>query len=319
MLDVGRHQILKFKSTMAIPDFQSLMLPLLKAASDGQSHSINNVCEKLATEFSLTEEELNQYLASGSQKIFYNRVYWAKAYLKMAGLVENVSRGFFKITLVGVDVLKQQPSEINIKFLRRFQSFIDSTTKRDEEKEINTSEVVEVNIDKTPEEIISNNYLKIRKALAFELLSKVKQCTPAFFETLVVDLLVKMGYGGSLKEAGKATRLTNDGGIDGIIKEDKLGLDVIYIQAKRWESQSVGRPDIQSFVGALDGQRANKGVFITTSKFADSAIEYVKTISKKVILIDGEQLANFMIDYGLGISTFTTYELKKIDHDYFED
>ncbi len=148
-------------------------------------------------------------------------------------------------------------------------------------------------------------------------MQKIKASPPAFFERLVVELLVKMGYGGSLKDAGRATRLTNDEGIDGIIKEDKLGLDFIYIQAKRWDNQAVGRPDIQSFVGALDGQRANKGIFITTSRFADTAIEYVKTITKKVILMDGEQLSNYMIDYGLGVSTFATYELKKIDNDYF--
>jgi restriction system protein len=170
---------------------------------------------------------------------------------------------------------------------------------------------------KTPEEILDASYQKIRSALAQELLLKIKASPPVFFERLVVELLVKMGYGGSLKDAGKATRLTNDEGIDGIIKEDKLGLDFIYIQAKRWNQQPVGRPDIQSFVGALDGQRANKGIFITTSRFADTALEYVKTITKKVILIDGEELANYMIDYGLGVSTFATYDLKKVDHDYF--
>ena len=152
-----------------------------------------------------------------------------------------------------------------------------------------------------------------------DLLDTIKNCSPAFFEKLVIDLLTKMGYGGSLKDAGKGTKLTNDEGIDGIIKEDKLGLDFIYIQAKRWDNQAVGRPDIQSFVGALDGQRANKGIFITTSRFADTATAYVKTISKKVILMDGEQLANYMIEYGLGVSSFATYELKKIDNDYFEE
>ena len=169
----------------------------------------------------------------------------------------------------------------------------------------------------TPEEILEASYQNIRRNLAQELLQKIKISPPAFFERLVVELLVKMGYGGSIEDAGKATRLTNDEGIDGIIKEDKLGLDFIYIQAKRWDTQSVGRPDIQSFVGALDGQRANKGIFITTSKFADTAAEYVKTITKKVILIDGEQLANFMIDYNLGVSTIASYELKKVDNDYF--
>lgn len=301
---------------MPIPDFQKLILPLLKTVSDGQSHSISITHDILAKQFRLSDEEINQYLQSGSQKIFYNRVYWAKAYLKMAGLVENTHRGHFKITKAGTEILAKPLTDINIKFLKQLPTFIENSSKK-EEKEI--SSLVESDQTKTPEEILAANFLEIRKTLSLELLSKVKLCTPAFFENLVVELLVKMGYGGSFKEAGKATRLTNDGGIDGIIKEDKLGLDVIYIQAKRWDTQSVGRPDIQSFVGALDGQRASKGVFITTSKFADSAIEYVKTITKKVILIDGEQLTNYMIDYNLGVSTFTSYELKKIDNDYFGD
>ncbi|MBS1574610.1 MAG: restriction endonuclease, partial [Bacteroidetes bacterium] len=214
------------------------------------------------------------------------------------------------------DALSKNPKEINLRFLKQFPGYLENAGRTKEgEKPSDTS--ADIELKETPEEIIANNFLKIRKNLALELLSKVKVCTPAFFENLVVELLVKMGYGGTIKEAGKATRLTSDGGIDGIIKEDKLGLDFIYIQAKRWDNQSVGRPDIQSFVGALDGQRATKGVFITTSKFADTAIEYVKTITKKVILIDGEQLTNYMIDYGLGVSTFTTYDLKKVDHDYF--
>lgn len=301
---------------MAIPDFQKLMLPLLKSVGDGEMHSISATHDTLAGQFKLTDEEVNQYLPSGSQKIFYNRVYWAKAYLKMAGLVENIHRGHFKITEVGTEILSRPLTDINIKFLKQLPSFVEGIGKK-EEKESNS--VVESDATKTPEEILAANFLEIRKTLSLELLSKVKNCTPAFFENLVVELLVKMGYGGSFKEAGKATRLTNDGGIDGIIKEDKLGLDVIYIQAKRWDTQAVGRPDIQSFVGALDGQRANKGVFITTSRFADSAIEFVKTITKKVILIDGELLTNYMVDYNLGVSTFTNYELKKIDHDYFGD
>lgn len=181
------------------------------------------------------------------------------------------------------------------------------------------AEEKEVSIENaTPEEVLESAYLSIRKALAHDLLDKIKQCPPAFFEKLVVELLVKMGYGGTIKDAGQATKLTNDGGIDGIIKEDRLGLDFIYLQAKRWDSQPVGRPDVQSFVGALDGQRANKGVFITTSGFTASALEYVKSISKKVILMDGLQLANYMIDYGLGVSTTATYDLKRVDHDYFE-
>jgi restriction system protein len=303
---------------MPIPDFQTLMLPFLKHIGDDQEHSTTETHDTLATNFNLTDEERNQYLPSGNQKTFYNRVFWAKAHLKMAGLLENTKRGHFKITQLGKTSLDKKPTEINIKYLRHFPDYLENIG-RTKEGEKAVEPVSDMEVKETPEEILENNFLKIRKNLALELLSKVKQCTPAFFESLVVELLVKMGYGGTIKEAGKATRLTSDGGIDGIIKEDRLGLDFIYIQAKRWDTQSVGRPDVQSFVGALDGQRATKGVFITTSKFADTAIEYVKTITKKVILIDGEQLTNYMIDYGLGVSTFTTYEVKKIDNDYFGD
>lgn len=303
---------------MPIPDFQTLMLPFMQHIADGQEHTTTETHDTLAKLFNLTDEEANQYLPSGNQKIFYNRVFWAKAHLKMAGLIENIKRGHFKITQVGKDALSKKPTEINLRFLKQFPGYLENAGRTKEgEKIIDPS--IDIELKETPEEILANNFLKIRKNLALELLSKVKVCTPAFFENLVVELLVKMGYGGTIKEAGKATQLTSDGGIDGIIKEDKLGLDFIYIQAKRWDNQSVGRPDIQSFVGALDGQRATKGVFITTSKFADTAIEYVKTITKKVILIDGEQLTNYMIDYGLGVSTFTTYDLKKVDHDYFGD
>lgn len=303
---------------MPIPDFQTLMLPFMQHIADGQEHTTTDTHDTLAKQFNLTDEEVNQYLPRGVQKIFYNRVFWAKAHLKMAGLIENIKRGHFKITQAGKDVLSKNPKEINLRFLKQFPGYLENTG-RTKVGETVIGHSVDTEIKETPEEILANNFLKIRKNLALELLSKIKVCTPVFFENLVVELLVKMGYGGTIKEAGKATRLTNDGGIDGIIKEDKLGLDFIYIQAKRWDNQSVGRPDIQSFVGALDGQRATKGVFITTSKFADTAIEYAKTITKKVILIDGEQLTNYMIDYGLGVSTFTTYDLKKVDHDYFGD
>jgi len=301
---------------MNIPDFQSIMLPFLTSIGDGREYSTKETLQTLAAHFGLTEEQLNEMLPSRNQTIFYNRVTWAKAHLKMASLVENTKRGHFKISQLGLDTLKKRPSQINLKFLKQFPDYLENSGRVKGEQKTNSIE--EPDTDETPEEIIDLNYLKIRNTLALELLSKIKSCSPAFFENLVVELLVKMGYGGTIKEAGKATKLTGDGGIDGIIKEDRLGLDFIYIQAKRWDSQPVGRPDIQSFVGALDGQRASKGVFITTSRFADSAVSYVKTISKKVILIDGEQLANYMIDYGLGVSSFITYDLKRIDNDYFE-
>jgi restriction system protein len=301
---------------MPIPDFQSIMSPLLKFTGDNKEHSLRDAIESLAEYFKLTPDEQQELLASGSQAIFDNRVGWSKTHLLKAGLLESPRRSIFKITERGLMVLGDNPLQINMAYLRRFPEYIDFIKPSNGSSSNEITEKIDV-FEATPQEILIASYLKIRTTLAQELLQKVKNCHPAFFERLVVDLLVKMGYGGSLKDAGNATRYSSDGGIDGIIREDKLGLDVIYIQAKRWESQNIGRPDIQSFVGALDGHRSTKGIFITTSKFAETAVEYVKTISKKVILIDGEQLANFMIDYNLGVSVVDIYEIKKIDNDFF--
>jgi len=301
---------------LPIPDFQSIMSPLLKFTGDNKEHSLRDAIESLAEYFKLTPDEQQELLASGSQAIFDNRVGWSKTHLLKAGLLESPRRSIFKITERGLMVLGDNPLQINMAYLRRFPEYIDFIKPSNGSSSNEITEKIDV-FEATPQEILIASYLKIRTTLAQELLQKVKNCHPAFFERLVVDLLVKMGYGGSLKDAGNATRYSSDGGIDGIIREDKLGLDVIYIQAKRWESQNIGRPDIQSFVGALDGHRSTKGIFITTSKFAETAVEYVKTISKKVILIDGEQLANFMIDYNLGVSVVDIYEIKKIDNDFF--
>ena len=301
-----------------IPDFQTIMLPLLKSIQDGREYSTAKIIETLAKEFNLTEEELNQFLPSGTQKTFHNRVYWAKAHLKMAGLTEDIKRGFFKITDEGEKLLMQNPTVVNLKLLKQIPAYVDWLDKSKEEsnkEEIDTC--VESEIE-TPEEIIERNFLKIRKNLALELLSKVQNSTPAFFENLVVELLVKMGYGGSIKDAGKAIGKSGDEGIDGIIKEDKLGLDVIYIQAKKWNNV-VGRPEIQKFVGALAGQGAKKGIFITTAKFTKEAREYQPKNEIKIVLIDGEQLADFMIDYDLAVSQKDKYIIKQIDYDYFDE
>lgn len=303
---------------MPIPDYQSIMLPLLTLTSDNNEHSLRETIELLATQFNLTDEEREELLPSGTQAIFDNRVGWAKTHILKAGLLESPRRSIFRITTRGQQALAQNPTAINVNFLRQYPEYVEFI--RPNNNSNNDQTVITQQIEQsqaTPEEILESAYQNIRRNLAQELLIRIKASPPRFFERLVVELLVKMGYGGSLKDAGRTTQLTNDEGIDGVIKEDKLGLDVIYIQAKRWDNNAVGRPDIQSFVGALDGQRANKGIFITTSRFADTATQYVKTITKKVILIDGEELANYMIDYGLGVSTFTTYELKKIDSDYF--
>ena len=297
---------------MSVPDYQSLMLPVLKNVSDGKEHKIRDIIETLAIEFQLTDEDRKELLPSGQQSIFDNRVAWAKTYLKKAGLVDSPKRAIIIITQRGLDVLDQKPLGINVRFLKRFPEFIEfQTSKRDEE-------VQEEIFQQTPEETLDNAYIRIRKSLSQELLSKVIDLSPSFFERLVVELLVRMGYGGSIKDAGKAIGKTGDEGIDGTIKEDKLGLDIIYIQAKRWQQGNVvGRPEIHKFVGALAGQGAKKGIFITTSSFTKDALEYNPKNETKIVLIDGEQLAQYMIDHNLGVTTQQTYEIKRLDNDYF--
>lgn len=301
---------------MPIPDFQSIMLPLLTELKDGEEHSTTQVYERLAQAFTLSEEQLNKYLPSGNQKVFYNRVFWAKAHLKMAGLLENTKRGHFKITNEGRLALDKNLPQINIAFLKQYPSYLESLNKSKEPVVVNLDETLKY--FETPEESLDNSYVKIRENLAIELMSKVRSSTPQFFENLVVELLVKMGYGGSKQEAGQSIGRSGDEGIDGIIKEDKLGLDVIYIQAKRWQGV-VGRPEIQKFVGALAGQGAKKGVFITTSNFTSEAKNYQPKNDTKIVLIDGEQLAEYMIDFNLGVTPQRSYEIKRIDNDYFEE
>ena len=301
---------------MAIPDFQSIMLPLVRHCGDGQEHATSDTVEALATEFSLSEDERKALLPSGVQEIFVNRVAWAKSHLKMAGLLESPRRGVFKITPRGQDVLQKKPTAINLKFLHQFPEYVQFRSIRRTKAE--TSDEADNGHTGTPEESLEVAYAKIRDDLAVDILQRLKICSPAFFERLVVEVIVKMGYGGSRQDAGKAIGRSGDGGIDGMIKEDKLGLDAIYIQAKRWEN-TVGRPEIQKFVGALTGQRARKGLFITTSDYSGEAHDYVSRIETKVVLIDGETLAQLMIDHNVGVSTITTYELKKIDTDYFTE
>lgn len=305
-----------------IPDYQSLMLPLLKFVNEQREFSVQECIEFLAKAFNLSEVELNEWLPSKKQKIFYNRVYWAKAHLKMAGVLENTKRGFFKITERGINLLSEKPEQINVKYLMSkyvdYSVMIGAFRKDKKEPENSASIEPDIQINKTPEELIESGYLNIRQSLEQELLSKLKSVQPSFFERIVVELLVKMGYGGSIQDAGKAIGRSGDEGIDGIIKEDKLGLDVIYIQAKRWQGV-VGRPEVQKFVGALAGQRAKKGVFITTSYFTKEATDYALQMDTKVVLIDGEKIAQYMIDYNLGVSIQNTYEIKKIDLDFFEE
>ncbi len=271
----------------------------------------------LAKEFNLSQEEKEELLASGRKPIFYDRVGWARTYLGQAKLLESPKRGFFKITKRGIELLNQNPKIVNDKTLHQFSEFQDFLGRKSKKPEKTVVESNNQNLN-TPEESLETAYQTIRNALATEILDKVKSCSPIFFERLVVELLVAMGYGGTLQDAGKAVGKSGDGGIDGIIKEDRLGLDVIYLQAKRWEG-NVSRPEIQKFAGALLGNQARKGVFITTSDFTKEAKDYVKTISSNIILLNGEELAELMIDYNVGVSVATNYQIKKMDSDYFSE
>ncbi len=302
---------------MAIPDFQTVMRPLLEVASDGKQHSNRDAREILALRFKLTDGEKNALLPSGRQGIFMNRVAWAKAYLQQAGLLETPQRGHFRITERGRQALEKAPERITIGFLQQFPEFVEfrSPTRRQQHNQL---EPETEEAGRTPEETLEAAHLSLRTELAAELLTRVKKSSPNFFERLVVELLLKMGYGGSREEAGEAVGSSGDEGIDGVINEDRLGLDTIYLQAKRWEG-TVGRPEIQKFVGALHGKRAKKGVFITTSSFSGDARDYVKNIEPKVVLIDGRQLADLMIDFNIGVDPVIAYEIKKITLDYFEE
>ena len=302
---------------MAIPDYQTLMLPLLRFAADGSEHTTREAVEVLAAEFQLTATERNELLASGQQPIFNNRVGWANAYLKKAGLLESPRRGALRITTRGKEILSSKPPRIDVKYLERFPEFIEFREASRNSRERQTESVI-IAAEQTPEEALELAHQRLRLSLAQDILSRILSCSPSFFERLVVELLVKMGYGGSRRDAGERVGQSGDGGIDGIIKEDRLGLDTLYIQAKRWQG-SVGRPEIQKFVGALQGQRAKKGVFITTSSYTAEAIEYASRIDTKVVLIDGPLLANLMIDFDVGVSVAASYLVKRIDSDYFEE
>lgn len=301
---------------MAVPDFQTLMLPVLKLFGDGQERAARTVRQPVAEIFGLSELDINEMLESGQTRLA-NRVAWALVYLKRAGLLETPKRGLYRITPRGCEVLANPPPKIDMTFLARFAEFIqwrDGET--DERTDVEAS--ASTTADLTPDEQIRAGYERLKRSLAALLLEKTKQATPRFFENLVVQLLVQMGYGGSHEDAASVVGQSGDGGIDGIIKEDRLGLESIYIQAKRWEG-TVGRPIIQQFAGALQGQRARKGVLITTSAFTKDAAEYARNLQSTIVLIDGRQLAELMIEFGIGVSDVETIRLKKLDEDYFAD
>ena len=305
---------------MAIPDYESCMMPLLTFLTDGQLHTMKEIAPRMADHFGLTEDERQRILPSGQQTYINIRVGWAKSYLKKAGLLENPSRGKVRITNDGRVVLAEAPTSINCEYLMKYPSFVQFwKQKRKPTSSSDTDASAErADDDRTPDEAIESAYEEIRSALADDLLEQVLSCNPTFFERLVLDLLIAMGYGGALPESGTHLGKTHDGGIDGIINEDKLGLDMICVQAKRWKD-CVGRPVVQAFAGSMEAHRAKKGVLITTSTFSRDAREFVDRIERKIVLIDGQQLAQLMMDYNVGVATSRTYTIKKIDSDYFMD
>jgi restriction system protein len=296
------------------------MRPLLEVLADGRERSNGEIRQAIAAEFRLTEDDLREMVPSGQKPLFNDRLSWATTYLKQAGAVARVRRGVYRVTDRGRELLKRHPERIDNDVLSGFSEFQEfrarSVASSDGPRR--PGEAPQEEETKTPEESLDAAFRRLRVAIEGDLLQQVIGASPAFFERLVVELLVATGYGGSLKDAGQAIGKAGDGGIDGIIKEDRLGLDVIHVQAKRWdEKRSVGRPDIQAFAGSLDGVRAKKGIFITTASFTADARAYVDRIDKRIVLIDGAQLVSLMYDFGVGVTPAATYAVKRVDSDYF--
>lgn len=305
---------------MAIPDYQTLMLPLLKIVGQRGSLRSSEAATLVADHFKLSQEERQELLPSGKQEIIANRVGWAKTYMVKAGLLSAPARGIMEITERGKKVLADNPPRIDVQFLSQFaefQAFRETRHEKDDAAPVRKPIAADA-LEQTPEELFEGSYQELKDELIDELLRRIKSCSPAFFERLVVDVIVAMGYGGSRSEAGRAIGKSGDEGIDGIINEDRLGLDVIYLQAKRWEG-NVSRPEIQKFAGALQGKRAKKGIFITTSDYTNEGKEFVKNIDAKIVLISGRQFADLMLEHRVGVTVTATYELKKIDSDFFDE
>jgi restriction system protein len=313
---VARGSIRSFspRVLVPIPDFQTIMPVLMEHLADGADHANQETLDTLADHFGLTEAERAQLLPSGRQELFKNRVAWAKTHLKQARLIESPKRGIYRISPRGRDVLRRRDGPINMRFLAQFPEYqaFRSRSQSDEAEPGMPAPSAEL----TAQEQIDFGYQQLRNELAADILQRIKECPPEFFERLVIELLLAMGYGGSRADAGRAVGRSGDGGIDGIIKEDRLGLDTIYIQAKRWDGK-ISRPEVQKFAGALQGQRARKGIFITTAEFTKEAEVFASVIDSKIVLINGGELASLMIDHGIGVSTVATYELKRLDVDYF--
>jgi restriction system protein len=306
---------------MAVPDYETFMLPLLRALGDGGEHHVRDLRDQLAAEFKLSDADRAEALPSGKQSVFDNRVGWAKTYMDKAGLVATVKRGVYRIMDAGRAVLAERPPRIDKKYLERFEAFRGFIAlQRNHDDESSQADAVSV-ATATPEEQLDAAYTRIRQKTEAEVLAAVLSASPEFFEKLVVELLVAMGYGGTRADAGKALGKSGDGGIDGVINEDRLGFDAIYVQAKRWTDNTVGRPVVQSFAGSLLAKKGRKGVFITTSSFSRDAHEYVKEIeaNAKIVLIDGAALARHMVEFGIGVTTERTLTVKRLDSDYFSE
>ena len=301
----------------SIPTYEQFMLPLLRFLSDGEVKKLVDAYDHLSSHFNLSDEQRRVLLPSGNQSVVENRIGWAKTYLKKAQVIDYPKRGVMCITQRGLDLLATNPATLTQQTLTKYDEFKQFKNKVNNSRG-QKQETQQQELDSTPTETLELAYSTLRSDLAEDLLRQVKSMSPTFFERLVVDLMIALGYGGSRREAGQATSRSSDGGIDGIISEDRLGLDVIYLQAKRWED-SVSRPELQKFAGALQGVRAKKGVFITTSSFTQGAREYVSNVESKIILIDGQALADLMIDFNVGVSTKMKYEVKTIDSDYFTE
>ncbi len=307
---------------MSLPDFASFFYPTLSVFTDGAARPLSEVYEAVASALSITDEERAARLSDGRTPVYISRTHWAVTYLHRAGALQRTGRGVYRITERGRVLLQNSPGRITVKDLGAFPEFREfagarrtphrSLPARPDAAGIPESPTV------SPLERLESVYEEIRESLRSEILERLRQVTPSAFERIVVDLLLAMGYGGSVADAGETVGRAGDEGVDGVIKEDKLGLDVVYVQAKRWE-QNVGRPQVQAFAGALEGKRARKGVFITTSSFTPDARQYVQQIEKKIVLIDGRQLAELMIDHDVGVAVTHTYKLKRVDSDYFEE
>ncbi len=305
---------------MTVPKFTEAMRPIMELAEDGNEHSIREAIDAVSELFHLSEEEKNRRLPSGTGTYIKDRTSWALTYLSKAQLLERTKRGYFRITRRGLDLMAEKPERIDLRTLEKFEEFVSFKNLRTIPKTDSTNSLAIESVPETPTELMETGYANLQASLTQELLDKIKANSPRFFEELVVELMLKMGYGGFREDAGDVTGKPGDGGIDGIINEDRLGIDAIHIQAKKWEGP-VGRPELQRFVGALQGKGANKGIFVTSSTFSDEAKKYAQGNLRdiRLVTIDGRRLAELMIEFGIGVTKVKSYDIMKLDTDYFDE